>query len=177
MLNARDPVQLKHATEEADDDVPIVSSSIIVGDVRVQALSSTLVRVEPKGPRGFEDRTTFMVVNRSFPGLAITKKAVTAAGTLLSTTAYDVLLRHDNSSSISCGVVTSAADVVQPKYTDRYPNGTIAAGREACCKLCDTEEMVRCGCFTCVAREKTCGAALLGEMSYAAIALGSCNLV
>lgn len=33
-------------------------SSITVGDIRVTALSSTLVRVEPKGPKGFEDRTT-----------------------------------------------------------------------------------------------------------------------
>ena len=34
------------------------SNSIIVGDgqVRVTALSSTVVRIEPKGPMGFEDR-------------------------------------------------------------------------------------------------------------------------
>ena len=54
---------------------------------------------------------------------------------------------------------------------------SLSSVRRCRCKLCDTEEMLRCGCFTCVAREKTCGAALLGEMSYAAIALGSCNLV
>jgi len=34
---------------------------IIVGDIRVTGLSPTLVRVEPKGPTGWEDRTTFMV--------------------------------------------------------------------------------------------------------------------
>ena len=32
--------------------------------VRIQALSSTLVRVEPEGPKGFEDRSTFAVVGR-----------------------------------------------------------------------------------------------------------------
>jgi len=45
--------------------------SVIVGDYRVQALSPTLLRVEPKGPNGFEDRTTFMVVNRDFDGLTL----------------------------------------------------------------------------------------------------------
>ena len=48
--------------------------SVTIGDIRIQALSPTLVRVEPKGPAGFEDRTTFMVVDRDgFPGTPITK--------------------------------------------------------------------------------------------------------
>ena len=34
------------------------ADSITVGGIRVTAMSSTLVRVEPKGPAGFEDRTT-----------------------------------------------------------------------------------------------------------------------
>ena len=55
--------------------------------------------------------------------------------------------------------------------------GSVSSVWRCRCKLCDTEEMLRCGCFTCVAREKTCGAALLGEMSYATLALGTCNLV
>ena len=33
-------------------------------NVRVQALGPALVRVEPEGPRGFEDRPTFAVVGR-----------------------------------------------------------------------------------------------------------------
>src|SRR4051794_36984463 len=47
------------------------SNEIIVGNVRVQALSPSLVRIEPKGPRGFEDQTTFSVVNRAFDGIDI----------------------------------------------------------------------------------------------------------
>ena len=31
---------------------------VLDGRVRVQALSPTLLRIEPRGPRGFEDRTT-----------------------------------------------------------------------------------------------------------------------
>jgi len=114
---------------------------IIIGDVRVQALSPTLLRVEPRGPAGFEDRTTFTVVNRSlFTGLAITRKGDSAAGTLLSTSAYSVLLRKNVSSSPSCGARTTAADVTEPVYTRRHPNGTRAAGRGQCCQLCDADE-------------------------------------
>merc|ERR1712216_334685 len=69
------------------------SSEIIVGNVRVQALSPTLVRVEPKGPRGFEDRTTFMVQSREFDGIPITKENESAEATLLSTTYYKILIK------------------------------------------------------------------------------------
>lgn len=46
----------------------------VVGDVRVEALSSTLVRLEVRGPKGFEDRKTFHVVDRNFPGLHLDRK-------------------------------------------------------------------------------------------------------
>ena len=39
-----------------------------IGKVRVQVLSDTLVRVEVKGPNGYEDRPTYHVVNRDWPG-------------------------------------------------------------------------------------------------------------
>ena len=41
------------------------SNAIIVGSVRVQMLSSSLVRLESAGAEGFEDRNTFHVVNRN----------------------------------------------------------------------------------------------------------------
>lgn len=31
------------------------------------------MRIEPEGPQGFEDRTTFMVVNRNFTGIPMTQ--------------------------------------------------------------------------------------------------------
>jgi hypothetical protein len=40
----------------------------VVGDVRLQVLSPTLIRVEVRGPKGFEDRKTFHVVGRDWPG-------------------------------------------------------------------------------------------------------------
>ena len=36
----------------------------LVGNVRVRALSPTLVRLEERGPHGFEDRETFTIINR-----------------------------------------------------------------------------------------------------------------
>ncbi|HWB53412.1 MAG TPA: TIM-barrel domain-containing protein [Tepidisphaeraceae bacterium] len=40
----------------------------IIGDLRFEMLSPTLVRIEKKGPEGFEDRLTFHVVDRNWPG-------------------------------------------------------------------------------------------------------------
>jgi len=45
---------------------------VIVGNIRVQMLSDSLVRIELKGPEGFEDRQTFHVVNRDWPGTTVT---------------------------------------------------------------------------------------------------------
>lgn len=53
------------------------ASGIIIGDIRVQVLSSNLVRLEVKGPKGFEDRDTYFIANRSWSGAAYTR---TAAG-------------------------------------------------------------------------------------------------
>lgn len=76
----------------------ISDAEIIVGNVRVQALSDTLVRIEPKGPKGFENRTTFMVIDRdSWAGIKITKEASVKVGdatiiTTLATASYKVIL-------------------------------------------------------------------------------------
>ena len=77
------------------------SCQIVVGNVRVQALSPTLLRVEPKGPRGFEDRGTFMVVNRSFAGVEASARATAGGGTNISTAFYSVLLRRNGSFAVN----------------------------------------------------------------------------
>jgi alpha-glucosidase (family GH31 glycosyl hydrolase) len=45
---------------------------VVVGNVRVEPLSDSLVRIELKGAEGFEDRKTFHIVNRDWPGVAFT---------------------------------------------------------------------------------------------------------
>lgn len=47
------------------------ANEAIVGNVRVQALSPTLVRIEQKGPQGFEDRKTLTVVDRNWAGIPL----------------------------------------------------------------------------------------------------------
>ena len=44
------------------------NSDFIVGNVRVQLLSDSLVRLEMKGPEGFEGRQTVHILNRNWPG-------------------------------------------------------------------------------------------------------------
>lgn len=58
--------------------------SVVVGNVRVQALSPSLVRIELKGPNGFEDRETFTVVRRA----AYEEKPDVQKGTGITTLAY-----------------------------------------------------------------------------------------
>ena len=61
------------------------SPDIVVGKVRVQLLSGSLVRLELRGPEGFENRATFHVVNRDWPGTAFTTN--TDAGNVVIRTA------------------------------------------------------------------------------------------
>ena len=118
---------------------------ITVGNVRVTALSPSLVRIEPRGPTGFEDRTTFNVVGRSSqrPSTTITElNSSKAGGTWLATSSY---LVHLPTSTTSGGGVPPP----QPKCsidadTDQhggtrsavYPNGMKVATTAACCAAC-----------------------------------------
>mmetsp|Transcript_100953 Transcript_100953/g.301187 ORF Transcript_100953/g.301187 Transcript_100953/m.301187 type:complete len:811 (-) Transcript_100953:162-2594(-) len=67
----------------------------VLGNVRVQALSASLLRIELKGPRGFEDRPTFTVVDRGFPGVHLRTEMANASGTLLSTAYFKVWLQRN----------------------------------------------------------------------------------
>ncbi len=48
-----------------------IASVLVASQLRVQALAPTLIRIEEAGPKGFEDRPTFCVVNRDWPGAAL----------------------------------------------------------------------------------------------------------
>lgn len=45
-----------------------MGSEITTGNIRIQSLTPTLIRLEEKGPKGFEDRETFLVQNRKVGG-------------------------------------------------------------------------------------------------------------
>lgn len=74
-------------TGAADSGPP----EVVVGQVRVQVLSSSLVRLELKGPEGFENRATFHVVNRNWSGTAFTTNS-DADDVVISSAGYKVLV-------------------------------------------------------------------------------------
>ncbi len=63
--------------------------SVIVGNIRVQLLSETLCRIELKGAKGFEDRKTFTVVGRAWPGTSFKVEKQTN-GTVIAASSYVV---------------------------------------------------------------------------------------
>ncbi|HVT12495.1 MAG TPA: TIM-barrel domain-containing protein [Fimbriimonadaceae bacterium] len=72
--------------------IAAASQGEIVGNVRVEVLSPHLVRIELKGPKGFEDRPTFHVVGREgWPG-ASTKRFVNQATTDVVTADWKVVI-------------------------------------------------------------------------------------
>lgn len=79
-------------------------TEVTLGDVRVQLLSDTLVRIEVKGPKGFEDRPSFTVVGRDcWEPVAYT--AVSENGyTVLSTACYTVYIPEGKSDLAGCYV-------------------------------------------------------------------------
>ncbi|MGH7989792.1 MAG: TIM-barrel domain-containing protein, partial [Limisphaerales bacterium] len=63
--------------------------NVVVGNVRVQLLSGSLVRLELRGPEGFENRKTFHVLNRNWPGISFSTN-VEAAELVIKTPDYFV---------------------------------------------------------------------------------------
>ena len=82
-------------------------SDYVTGNVRVQFLSDSLVRIELKGPEGFENRKTFHVLNRDWPGAAFT--TANAGTNMLLRTAGHVVLVPQNAQSLD-GVRVESLD-------------------------------------------------------------------
>ena len=140
------------------------SSVAMVGDLRVQTLSPTLVRVEAKGAMGFEDRHTFMVVNRGFGGVPITKTAVAADGSTHLTTAHYTVVVQAKPDQLQLGGVlgmetaagtggwdsatknstcgNAQANVDGASNSVRIAHNAVRAvpSTAACCAACDDEK-------------------------------------
>jgi len=87
------------------------SSEVIEGNVRVQALSPTLVRIEQKGPQGFEDRKTLTVVNREWPGVPL-KVEKQEGHVLLSSSFYQVEIPVDSKNIFGVKVRSGSGEVL-----------------------------------------------------------------
>lgn len=67
------------------------SCTVVFNGVRVQALSSTLLRIEPVGPTGYVDNSTFTVSSRSsFAGVPLRRTTSNATHVSLATEFYSV---------------------------------------------------------------------------------------
>src|SRR5579864_4389083 len=88
-----------------------VSSEVIAGKIRVQLLSDSLVRLEEQGAQGFENRLTFHVVNRNWPGVSFHTN--TADGRLVITTAnYQVSIPPEATSLKDIRVLSANGDLL-----------------------------------------------------------------
>jgi hypothetical protein len=121
-----------------------VSSQVIVGNVRITALTPRLMRVEPKGPNGFEDRTTFMAANRGFAGVPILSVQDTSNGTLVTTSFYTILVSQ-HAPPAACAAAMPNTDVSGANRTPSYPNGTVVPddGGASCCATCQQDDDCR----------------------------------
>jgi hypothetical protein len=130
----------------------------MVGTVRVQALSPTLVRVEDKGPKGFEDARTFTVVGReTFDGVPITAaKKLPSGATQLTTAHYTIVVTPAPDTAPLPGESPAAAGsppkenstcaTVRPDtdgsgLSERIRHEPLRKGlsQPACCAACDAE--------------------------------------
>ena len=118
--------------------VPMVTfsgiRSITLGDVRVSALTSTLVRVEPKGPTGFEDRKTFSIAGREFPGVPLHQ----VDNMTVESDTFVVRLR-DVPPLPTCTTPFDKTDVTAAARSSKFKDGAHTATVGACCALCDTD--------------------------------------
>ncbi|HEY3762883.1 MAG TPA: TIM-barrel domain-containing protein [Verrucomicrobiae bacterium] len=93
---------------------------VVVGNVRVQLLSDSLVRIELKGPEGFEDRTTFHIVNRDWPGTSFTVE--TNGGAVKIHTANFTVKVPQNANSLGGISISSAAGQMLYQYSGILTN-------------------------------------------------------
>ncbi len=91
-------------------------SEEILGDIRVQLLSDTLVRIEIKGPEGFEDRPSFTVVGRD--AWEAVEHAVTESNgyTVISSSKYAVYIPKDATTLDGC-YITDKNDSIVWQYS------------------------------------------------------------
>jgi PA14 domain/Glycosyl hydrolases family 31 TIM-barrel domain/Domain of unknown function (DUF5110) len=93
---------------------------VLIGNVRVQLLSDSLVRLELRGPEGFENRITFHVVNRDWPGTPFTTNS-DAGEIIIHTENYTVRVPQ-NAESLDGVSVASPAGRTLYTYDGKLEN-------------------------------------------------------
>jgi len=105
------PVNPDHLRCRPADPQTDAKRSVTVGNVRVQLLSPTLLRLEEKGSKGFEDRCTFVVVDRDWPGIDH-ERVKKADGTHIETQTFTVVVPGDGASLVGTKVLNTDGTVL-----------------------------------------------------------------
>lgn len=113
------------------------ASEVVIRNLRVQALSPTLVRVEHRGPLGYEDRNTFTIVNRSvWSGVPILSVERGIDVSIIKTAYYQVEVSMSQDDTRSCYGAQRYTEVVGAEYVPEYPFGVPDTTQSECCALC-----------------------------------------
>ncbi|MDR2902994.1 MAG: hypothetical protein LBU77_00560, partial [Clostridiales bacterium] len=103
-------------TEEITDVFAENIPSEEIGNIRIQVLSDTLARIELKGPNGYEDRTSYHIVNReNWPGTAASK-LIGETETQIMTENYTVIVPND-ADSLDGVYITDKSDKEVWRYS------------------------------------------------------------
>lgn len=125
------------ATRALGDGYDPSVSETIIGNIRVQALSPTLVRVERRGPMGFEDRNTFTVANRSiWTGVPILSCEQGDNKVTVKTAYYQVEVSEVQEESRTCANPQRYTQVSGAEYIAEYPFGVPDTTQDECCRMC-----------------------------------------
>ncbi len=108
--------------DPADTPESELPSYVEIGEVRVQLLSERLVRIEQKGPRGFENRASFTVQKRTgWDDVDFTGKNENGY-TVISTASYSVYVPDGADSCEGCYIADEEGEVIWKFETDTNSN-------------------------------------------------------
>lgn len=114
------------------------AATIVTDDAatRITALSPRLLRIEPRGPNGFEDDPTFSVVGRdTFKPLTLKR----VDNHTFATSAYSIKLRPTPAAP-TCAAPAEDTDVNNAVRSVKHPIGARVKDVAECCALCDADE-------------------------------------
>lgn len=98
----------------------MAGDDVVTGSVRVQLLSSSLVRLELKGAEGFEDRNTFHVVSRDWPGTSFASNLI--SGQVIIATSKYIVHVPENATSLTGSYVTAPSGQILYKFDGTLNN-------------------------------------------------------
>ena len=110
------PTTTTTQTQKPNDTEKGGVTVVELGNVRIQLLSETIVRIENKGPKGFEDRPSYIVLNReNYDKVNYTVEKQNGV-TLIKTAKYTVHLPDGGSAEDT--YITNAQDEKLWAYSD-----------------------------------------------------------